>query len=393
MTTDIYLSRRIGTITLVIAAALVVGAFILFSNRLVDDLSAQERQRMELWADATRRLAAETPSGDSDVGFMLSVIESNRTIPVILADSGGSVLLHRNFTSIPQDTAAFLARRLGELGRSGNVIEIPLSGGNVQKLYYADSTLLRRLSLYPYVQTAVMAAFIAVVYFAVTATRKAEQNKVWVGLSKETAHQLGTPISSLMAWIQVLRAGGADRDILEEMDKDVGRLASVAARFGKVGSPPVLEPGDAGALAAGSVAYMQRRVGTAVTITAACSGSCIVSMSAPLLEWVMENLIKNAVDAMEGRGRVEVTVAPASPSVVAVEVSDTGKGISRNRFKTIFRPGFTTRKRGWGLGLTLAKRIVEDYHGGSIFVRSSVPGRGTVMRIELPARQIHHAQK
>ncbi|MDE5744193.1 MAG: ATP-binding protein [Paramuribaculum sp.] len=395
---DIYLTRRRGAWALLIAAAAVVVFFLYFSNGLVKNLSAQERERMEIWADATRRLAADSQdSQGTDVDFMLSVIEANHTIPLLLVDSGDNIVFHRNFslpepldstdlTAISPKNSLFLTKQLRELKKSGNKIDIRIDSTSVQQLYYRDSTVLQRLSYYPYVQTLVMLAFVAMVYFAVTSTKKAEQNKVWVGLTKETAHQLGTPISSLMAWTQMLEAEGTDPNIVNEMDKDVNRLASIASRFSKVGSRPELEPGSTDAIVEHCCDYMRTRISKSVHLSETLTCPDARSMiCAPLLEWVMENLIKNAVDAMDGVGKLSISTAKdSSTGKSIIEVSDTGKGLPRKHFKTIFRPGFTTKKRGWGLGLTLARRIIEDYHHGRIFVKSSEPGKGTTIRIELP---------
>ncbi len=399
MLKDIYVTRRRGAWLLIVAAAAVVALFIWFSDSLVRDLSEQERQRMEIWADATRRLATDMQSGEgADVDFMLSVIEANRTIPVMLTDNDGNILLHRNFnlpapadsanpTDISPENLSFLSARLDNLRKSGNVIDIRIDPQSRQYLYYEDSTLLRRLSIYPYIQTLVMIAFVATVYFAVTSTKKAEQNKVWVGLSKETAHQLGTPISSLMAWAQMLEASGTDSAVIAEMNKDINRLAAIASRFSKVGSKPGLEPDSPDTLVERSVEYMRGRISRGVNLS--CHTSCPqaqCNLCSPLMEWVMENLIKNSVDAMDGSGNITVTTSCSEPAgKVAIEVTDTGKGLPRKMFKTIFRPGFTTKQRGWGLGLTLARRIIEEYHHGKIFVKSSEPGVGTTIRIELPA--------
>lgn len=230
-----------------------------------------------------------------------------------------------------------------------------------------------------------MLTFICIVYFAVTSTKKAEQNKVWVGLSKETAHQLGTPISSLMAWMQYLSDTGVDREIVGEMDKDVKRLSTIASRFSKIGSRPSMEDEDLNMVVERSAGYMATRISSRIRLSINLYPEALpVKLSAPLFEWVMENLIKNAVDAMEGHGAIDVTTG-TDRNMAWVEVSDTGKGLSRKNFKTIFNPGYTTKKRGWGLGLTLAKRIIEQYHSGRIYVKDSTPGVGTTFRIELPA--------
>ena len=258
----------------------------------------------------------------------------------------------------------------------------------MQHLYYEDSTLLRRMSWYPLIQLVVMLAFVAVVYFAVLSTKKAEQNKVWVGLSKETAHQLGTPISSLMAWMELLPDYGVDADTIAEMNKDVNRLSMIASRFSKIGSVPKMEAADLAALVDQAASYMSSRISPRISLrwnTSDHPAQIPVRASAPLLEWVIENLIKNAVDAMEGSGKITVTTkSDADAAHAVIEVSDTGKGIARKNFKTVFNPGYTTKSRGWGLGLTLAKRIIEEYHGGRIFVKDSTPGVGTTFRIELP---------
>ncbi|MDE6263729.1 MAG: ATP-binding protein [Paramuribaculum sp.] len=395
---DIYLIRRRGAWALLIAAAAVVVFFLCFSNRLIKDLAAQERERMEIWADATKRIAGESGDGQgTDVDFMLSIIEANHTIPVLLVDNDDNIIFHRNFalpepvdssgiSPVSETNALFLKKQLDELKRGNNRIDIAIDSASVQHLYYRDSALLQRMSYYPYVQTLVMLAFVAMVYFAVTATKKAEQNKVWVGLTKETAHQLGTPISSLIAWNQILAANGTDPDIVAEMDKDVNRLASIASRFSKVGSRPELEPAAVDEIVSHCSDYMRTRISKAVVMnTMLNSGNAQSSICTPLMEWVMENLIKNAVDAMAGEGNLYISTAiDSTGNLIMIDVTDTGKGLPRKHFKTIFRPGFTTKKRGWGLGLTLARRIVEDYHRGHIFVKNSEPGKSTTIRIELP---------
>lgn len=398
MLKDIYLIRRRGAWALLIAAAAVVVFFLCFSNRLIKDLAAQERERMEIWADATKRIAGESGDGQgTDVDFMLSIIEANHTIPVLLVDNDDNIIFHRNFalpepvyssgiSPVSETNALFLKKQLDELKRGNNRIDIAIDSASVQHLYYRDSALLQRMSYYPYVQTLVMLAFVAMVYFAVTATKKAEQNKVWVGLTKETAHQLGTPISSLIAWNQILAANGTDPNIVAEMDKDVNRLASIASRFSKVGSRPELEPAAVDEIVRHCSDYMRTRISKSVVMdTVLNSGNAQSSICTPLMEWVMENLIKNAVDAMAGEGKLYMSTAiDTAGNRIMIDVTDTGKGLSRKHFKTIFRPGFTTKKRGWGLGLTLARRIVEDYHRGHIFVKNSEPGKGTTIRIELP---------
>lgn len=399
---DIYAIRRYGKLGFLVISAVVVGVFLYFSNNLVKDLAAQERERMQIWADATKEIVNASSMDDVDgfgggnVEFLLSIIERNHTIPVLLTDDDGTILLHRNFDlPEPQDSLApyytspaneaFLEKKLQELKGTNNVIEINIGPDNLQRLYYEDSTLLKRLSLYPYIQLLVMLAFIAVVYFAVTSTKTAEQNKVWVGLSKETAHQLGTPISSLMAWVELLESLGVDQETVTEISKDVNRLNTIASRFSKIGSQPQMEGADLNEVVERAASYMRTRISSRINLSIQLYPEALpVRVSAPLFEWVMENLIKNAVDAMEGSGSITVTTSVDSAGKPYVEVADTGRGIPRKMQKTIFNPGYTTKKRGWGLGLTLAKRIIEQYHRGRIYVASSEPGRGTTFRIDLP---------
>lgn len=380
--------QRYGRLSFLVASAAVVALFLYFSNSLIGDLAVQERERMQIWADATKEIISSA-SGENpqevNIDFLLKIIQSNTTIPVLLTDDGGNILDFRNFTlPEPGESAVnseFLQKKLRGMS---NRIDIEIEPGLVQHLYYEDSTLLKRMSVFPYIQLAVMLAFIAVVYFAVLSTKKAEQNKVWVGLSKETAHQLGTPISSLMAWMELLPDMGVDADTIAEMNKDVGRLSTIAARFSKIGSVPKMEPEPLGGLVEGAVDYMSTRISSRIHLVyqpSLLQGN--VEASRPLLEWVIENLIKNAVDAMDGAGSIKVSTGLSS-SGAYIEVSDTGKGIARKDFRTVFNPGYTTKSRGWGLGLTLAKRIVEQYHGGRIYVKSSIPGQGTNFRIDLP---------
>ena len=399
---NIYELRRYGKVAFLIASAAVVALFLYFSDSLIRDLSAVERERMQIWADATKEIVSATTMADDaapapDLDFLLSIIKSNTTIPVLLTDSEGNILQQRNFSlpvasdesatfGLPSDerNIAFLEDKLSALRNTQNVIEIEIADGLSQYLYYEDSTMLKRLSIFPYIQLLVMLAFIAVVYFAVLSTKKAEQNKVWVGLSKETAHQLGTPISSLMAWMELLPDMGVDPDTLAEMNKDVNRLSTIASRFSKIGSAPRMTDEDLNQVAGEAVSYMSTRISPRITLSCHLFDQPVKVMACPpLLEWVIEHLIKNAVDAMEGHGSITVTLG-ASGLHAFIEVADTGKGISRKNHKTVFNPGYTTKSRGWGLGLTLAKRIIEQYHQGRIYVKQSAPGQGTTFRIELP---------
>ena len=385
--------QRYGKILFLVTAAAVVSFFIYVSTGLVRDLSDQERQRMEIWADATREIVSSFDAESNvDIDFLLRIIQSNTTIPVLLTDDGGTILQHRNF-DLPEPVDSlnpvlseanerFLIDKLADLSTTQNVIHIKIGPEAMQHLYYEDSTLLKRLQFYPYVVIAVMIAFVAVVYFAMLSTKRAEQNKVWVGLSKETAHQLGTPISSLMAWMELLPEMGVDHATVGEMNKDVQRLSTIASRFSKIGSVPQLTEADLNEVVGASVSYMATRISSRVKLSFDAGADSRVMLCVPLFEWVMENLIKNAVDAMEGRGSIDVTTG-VDHQTAFIEVADSGKGIPRKNFKTVFNPGYTTKKRGWGLGLALARRIIVDYHRGAIFVKSSSPA-GTTFRINLP---------
>ncbi len=398
---DIYNTRRVWKWALVIISIILVGNFLYFSNNLVKDLSKQERDRMQIWADATKELATMSVTTDSastaNVNFLLGIIEANDNIPVLLVDEQDNILLHRNFVlpdrtddlglySLSPENETFLNKKLKSLKNSSNRIDIKLEGAITQHLYYEDSTLLRRLQIFPYVLLGVLIVFVLVVYFALISIKKAEQNKVWVGLSKETAHQLGTPISSLMAWMQMLETTDLDSTIVTDMNKDVNRLSVIADRFSKIGSKPEMELAFINESVINSLEYMRTRISQRVKLSIHIdSEECGVLLCLSLFEWVMENLTKNAVDAMQGVGQIDITVS-SNINTVFIDVKDTGKGIARKNFKNVFNPGYTTKKRGWGLGLTLVKRIIEEYHGGHIYVKESEIDKGTTFRIELPRK-------
>ena len=400
--------HRYGELIIILVSAIAVAGFLLISNNLIKDLGRQERERMDIWAHATERLAQTDV--DSDVEFLLGIISQNNSIPVLITDSNFNISEFRNF-SLPDKSDAdknlyselsdrnkrYLLDRLKKPGgdtplsvmaeRNSHFIRLELFAGETQYIYYEDSRLLKSLSIYPYVQVLVTVVLAVILYMAVIYTKRAEQNRVWVGLSKETAHQLGTPISSLMAWVELLQATGTDPEITTEMDKDVKRLSVIADRFGKIGSKPEMELEYINDTVSRSLDYMKSRVSGKVSINMHLSDDDHgVRLSKPLLAWVMENLTKNAVDAMQGEGRIDITTG-ADKNRVWIEVKDTGKGIARKNFKTVFNAGYTTKKRGWGLGLTLVKRIVEEYHGGRIYVKESELGKGTTFRIEFPMAQ------
>lgn len=374
-------------IILVLAAIVIAVTSLIISNIFVKDLAKEERNKMEIWADAMRsfNMADET----TDLGLVLKVMNDNNTIPVIVLDNKGLVQICRNVdvgNRSEKDSVAYVSHLGKRLYDAGRFIRISMDDAN-KKAYvdvcYDDSTILKRLAYYPYVQLGVVLIFVVVAIFALLTSKKAEQNKVWVGLSKETAHQLGTPISSLMAWIEILKENYPDDDLIPEMDKDVKRLQLIADRFSKIGSLPEPVPSSLSDVVDHVIDYMDRRTSSKVLMTKKFpQNDIIVNLNASLFEWVIENLCKNAVDAMEGEGHITIEVLDL-PGEAVIEVTDDGKGIRKKDISSVFKPGFTTKKRGWGLGLSLAKRIVEEYHHGRIFVKRSEVGVGTTFRIEI----------
>jgi signal transduction histidine kinase len=328
------------------------------------------------------------PGSPEDFDFLFRIIEDNTTVPVILIDSRNNIISQRNIPAgIASDTAS-LRRQLKRMDKRNEPIPVDLGNGAVNYIYYRESTLLRQLRIYPYVQLGVILLFIAIAYIAFNSSRSAEQNQVWLGLSRETAHQLGTPTSSLSAWAEIIRSRYPGTDIAEELSVDVERLGSVVERFSLIGSKPKLLPGDLPALAEKTVTYMHKRIGSTVDLNVAneTTGCSEVPLNPVLLGWVIENLVKNSIDAMKGAGSITVRLSENEQEAI-IDVEDTGKGIPRKDFKTIFKPGYSTRERGWGLGLSLSKRIVEEYHKGRIFVLHSEPGKGSCMRVVLQKKK------
>lgn len=377
-------------ILLVSAAIIIAAASLAISHFLVADLENEEKKRMAVWAEAMRTL--NNADENTDLNLVLKVINENNTIPVVVLDSQGKAQVFRNVTLSGADFNDSLknAALLGKTFlRKGRHIKIMLNQKNNEyiQVCYDESLMLKRLAAYPLVQLGIVLIFVVVAIFALLSSKKAEQNKVWVGLSKETAHQLGTPISSLMAWIEILKETYPDDDLIPEMNKDVKRLQLIADRFSKIGSLPEPVPSSLNEVLDHVIDYMDRRTSKSIQmIKVFPQHDIIVKINASLFEWVIENLSKNAVDAMGGKvGRITLRVEETDKCAV-IEVSDTGKGIKRKDLNNVFRPGFTTKERGWGLGLSLAKRIVEEYHNGKIWVKSSEVGKGTTFRIELPLR-------
>ena len=374
-------TRTIKFVLIIIAVALGVASLV-FSNHLVSDLADEEEARMEIWTEAMRTL--NNADEGTDLNLVLTVIRGNSTIPVIVLDNKGGIDSYSNVHIQGSDTLGHLMQAAAAMREAGHIIRMDLDEpGEYYDVCYDDSLILKRLEAYPFMQFAVFAVFVAVALFALLSMKRYEQNRVWVGLSKETAHQLGTPISSLMAWTEMLRATYPEDELIPEMSSDVHRLEVIAERFSKIGSLPETTPENLNEVLLRVTDYIGRRSSEHVSIQVRQPERPImVRMCSPLFEWVIENLCKNAIDAMNGEGSITIHVAQTAERVY-IDVEDTGKGIAKGHFQSVFSPGFTTKKRGWGLGLSLAKRIVESYHKGRIFVKHSELGKGTTFRIEL----------
>lgn len=389
--------ERIGKLKplLVVVAVFIAIASLVTSHILIRDLQREEAKSMEVWAEAMKSL--NTADENTDLNLVLKVINGNDKIPIVVLDSARNVLDFRNIDIVAannEDSLKNIETAAMQMKENERNIRIYLNmqevnsddvaGADYIEICYDDSLILKRLARYPYIQLTIVVIFVLIAFFALFSSMKAEQNKVWVGLSKETAHQLGTPISSLMAWSEVLRESYPDDELIPEMSKDISRLERIADRFSKIGSIPEPKVEDLCEILQRVVDYMSHRVSSKVKLTTHFPGERVeMLIVAPLFEWVAENLCKNAVDAMGGEGKIDLYVYDEPMSVV-IDVTDTGKGISKNNYKDVFKPGYTTKSRGWGLGLSLAKRIVEEYHKGRIFVKHSEIGKGTTFRIELP---------
>ncbi len=393
---DIYLKRKRWKTLLLFVAVLIGLASLLYTNWLTGKMANEERKKVELWAEATKRLAETGIQNGSQAGIeqlntayltlIQSILEQNTTIPVLIVEADGSFNYDANISFSEGRKKQVLSNELEKMKSHAEPIRIDLSEeeGDYLLLYYRESNILRNLRYYPFVQLIVIVVFIIAAYSAFLATQRAEQNQVWVGMSKETAHQLGTPISSLMAWIEILKLQDVDQSLIEEFEKDTQRLEKITERFSKIGSKPELVPTDIADVLNTTISYLKTRSSGKVKFEAILPGDepLFIPLNAALFSWVIENLCKNAIDAMDNHGNITLALFEKENALV-IDVTDTGKGVPKSQFKTIFQPGYSTKKRGWGLGLSLAKRIVENYHKGKIFIKWSELGKGTTFRIVL----------
>ncbi|MGQ8337291.1 sensor histidine kinase [Sunxiuqinia sp. A32] len=382
---ELYSKKRRWKIILLLSAILIGGASLSYTNWLVQKMSVEERKNVSIWAEATKRMAKPELNANENMSFLLNIIEQNTSIPIIVADKYDSIKVEKNIEYPVKRKKQVLANELKKMKEHEAPIEIKLSEEESHYLYYRESSLLRNLRLFPIVQFAVIMLFITVSYLAFSASRKAEQNQVWVGMSKETAHQLGTPISSLMAWIELLKMQDVKEEMITEFEKDINRLEKVTERFSKIGSAPELVTDDLRDVIKSSVSYLESRSPKKIkfVLDFGQDHHYFAPHNVALFSWVIENLCKNAIDAIENEGVIGLHLSEKNGNIV-LDISDNGKGIHKSLQKNIFRPGFTTKKRGWGLGLSLSKRIVENYHNGKIFIKQSELGRGTTFRIIIP---------
>ena len=367
---------------LLFAMALTIGiGSVIYTKRLVDILKGEEVKKVKLWAEATQELSSEN---GTSYNLILEVIKSNTTVPVILTDSKHSIIYHRNIVVPANNSAEFLSNELKSMRQREDSIVIDLGNNDHQTLYYKESNIITKLTLFTTIQLLVMVVFVAISYLAFSGTRKAEQNKVWIGMSKETAHQLGTPTSSLLGWVGLLKLKGVEPDIVIEIEKDVAHLERIVDRFSKIGSIPELKELSILQVVDDTINYLKQRTSSQINfkVNNNLKRTPTININTNLFEWVLENICKNAIDAMDGKGDITFSIS-GNDSNIFLDIEDSGKGIAKKYHKTVFTPGYTTKKRGWGLGLSLSKRIVEDYHKGKIFIKESEMGSGTVFRIVL----------
>lgn len=383
---DVYIVKQRWKVLLLVAAIIIGFASLFITNTLVKELSREERKKIELWAEAIRELSQITNMADTNQNFTIifEVLQNNTTVPVILTDQNDSVLSFRNIPEHKIDSKKEKDRLLKQMKASKEPIVVTLLDNSKNYVYYKDSTTLVKLTYYPYIQLAVIMLFIFVSYYAFSRSRRAEQNQVWVGMAKETAHQLGTPTSSLLAWLEIIKGSGMEPALIKDFEKDIARLEKIVDRFSKIGATPALVPLNLVEVINNTIDYLSNRISNKISLVKGYEEKDYipVPINETLFEWVVENIIKNSIDAISSSGSVKISITD-NTQVVFIDVSDTGKGIPRSHFKTVFQPGYTTKKRGWGLGLTLSKRIIEDYHKGKVFVNYSELDKGTTFRIVL----------
>lgn len=369
---------------LLFATAIGVGS-LLYTNRLAKILSIEERKKVELWAKATERLVHE--DDEQVLNFLLSIIENNNTVPVILADENGTILSAANFEKARLQDTLYLQRQYKRIKSHRDPIPIDLGNGVKQYIYYRESTILSQLIVFPYIQLGIIFIFLLIAYQAFSSSQKAEKNHLWISMSKETAHQLGTPTSSLSGWVELLQEKYPDLSITKEINLDVERLSKITERFSSIGTRPALKQNDIIPIIINTICYLQTRASSKVKfiIDFDDSKAIIIPVNTSLFEWVIENITKNAIDAMEGKGEIRYAICETVSGII-INITDTGKGIGKKYHKAIFKPGYTTKQHGWGLGLSLAKRIIEDFHNGKLYVNWSEPGKGTCISIALPCR-------
>ena len=392
---DIYSQNNILKIIVALNLLLVGTGSLLYTDRLITKLEAREEQYVQLYAKAIGYLYGSSHPDAGDLTFVTDqILQANTTIPAIYVDPNGALAAHKNIEDMPKDltpeeTQQFLRKKTVEMRKKHTPLIVNMGTGEHGLVYYTNSKLLRQLTYFPYALLAILTALGFLAYLAFSSSRRAEQNRVWVGLAKETAHQLGTPMSSLMAWVEYMRSDPDqfDGSITDEIEKDVQRLETITARFSSIGSVPTLKEENLNDVVRQFTEYLARRISTKVKMSLASQlpPTQMIKINKLLFEWVIENICKNAVDAMKGVGELRLNIVPLPHQEVAIDITDTGKGISKANMQKVFSPGFSTKKRGWGLGLTLAKRIVEEYHDGKLFVKSSEVGKGTTFRIVLSA--------
>ena len=376
------LNSNILSVVITTLLVIVVVVSSLVTSHIVEQFEQEEQKKIELWAEATRQfiLAEE----NENIDLLLQVMEGNTTIPVYMVDTNYNLLLSRNVPEPKRNIEQFYAKKINELRATQEPIEVRISNNVMQYIYYEQSSTLQWLSFFPYIQLIVMLALAGLAAIALLMVQRSEKNSLWVGLSKETAHQLGTPISSLNAWNELLKSTYPDDPLLPQMDEDIRRLQMIAERFSKIGSQPTLEERELVPIIQSAMEYMRARTSSKIRyeLQAEEAAYAQAMLCAPLFEWVIENICKNAIDSMEGKGSITICVHNADNRLY-IDITDTGKGIDRRKFKRIFQPGYTSKKRGWGLGLSLSKRIIENYHRGKLFVKQSQLGVGTTFRIVL----------